>query len=212
MKKVTFYLLTAVAIFLTACSTSNNIIIPTNNTLPSTEDNYTILWVGSGESYAYIDGKYQRSESNDYSFEVVQRRYGNSWKSIKNMHRIHPDYDGKAGEREQSMFFAIDFSNQDGEIVSTVHSSLGNGKGVSDNEFREQVIQFQLVGISSLAPYNSMRITQHYQYEQGQLLETVELFKLANGTETPFVKIEEKAVIFRPVNLDGAPTEFQLEK
>ncbi len=212
MKKVTFYLLTAVAIFLTACSTSNNIIIPASNTLPSTEDNYTILWVGSGESYAYIDGKYQRSESNDYSFEVVQRRYGNSWKSIKNMHRIHPDYDGKAGEREQSMFFAIDFSNQDGEIVSTVHSSLGNGKGVSDNEFREQVIQFQLDGISSLAPYNSMRITQHYQYEQGQLLETVELFKLANGTEKPFVKIEEKAVIFRPVNLDGAPTEFQLEK
>ncbi len=209
MKKLSIYLVVAIAILLASCSTSSKFIIPTSKTLPSIEDNYSIIWVGIGESYLYIEGEYVRSESNDYSFEVVQRRYGNSWKSIKNMHRIHPDYDGKAGEREQTMFFAIDFSKEGDEIVSKLSSSLGNGTGISDNEFREQTIQFSADGISSMAPFNTYRITQHYNYEKGQLMETVELFKLKDGVETPFAKIEEKASIFRPTKLESAPTKFE---
>jgi len=209
MKKTSIYLVVAITTLLSSCGTSNKIIIPTSKLLPTIKDNYTIVWVGSGESYVYIDGEYQRSQSNDYSFEVIQRRYGNSWKSIKNMHRIHPDYDGKAGEREQTMFFGIDFSKKKNEIVSTINSSLGSGNGVSDKEFREQQIQFSVNEISSFAPYNTMRITQHYKYEQGLLLETVELFKLKDGNEIPFAKIEERAVIFRPVTLENAPTNFE---
>lgn len=193
---------------LAACGTEKA-IIPHSTNLPSVEDNYTIVWVGSGTSYKYSEGEYVRSESNDYSFEVVQRRYDNSWKSIKNMHRIHPDYDGKAGAREQTMFFAINFSEQDGKITSSINSSLGNGSGVSDEEFREQTIQFGVEGISSFAPYNTMRITQHYKYEEGLLLETVELFKLKDGVETPFAKIEERAHIFGAKTIDGAPTKFK---
>ena len=209
MKKLSICLVVAITAFFTSCKTSDKIIIPTSKTLPSIEDNYTILWVGSGESYTYVDEMYQRSESNDYSFEVVQRRYGNSWESVKNMHRIHPDYDGKAGKREQTMFFEIDFSRKGSDIVSTINSSLGKGNGISDEEFREQVIQFTVDGISSFAPYNTMRITQHYKYEQGELQETVELFKLVDGKETPFAKIEERATIFRPVKLENAPTKFK---
>jgi hypothetical protein len=173
------------------------------------EDNYTIVWVGTGESYIFNEGEYVRNESNDYSFEVVQRRYGNTWKSVKNMHRIHPDYDGKAGEREQTMFFGIKFSNQGSKIVSKLNSSLGNGTGISDNEFRKQTIQFTAEGVSSFAPFNTYRITQDYQYEKGLLLETVELFKIKDGEEIPFAKIEEKAFIFRPTKLDNAPTKFE---
>lgn len=209
MKKVSTYLLVVFATTLMSCKTSNKVIIPTSKTLPTVEDNYTIVWVGSGNSYAYSEGKYHRSESNDYTFEVVQRRYEHSWKSVKNMHRIHPDYDGKAGEREQTMFFGIDFSKEGNKIISSINSSLGSGKGSSDNEFREQVIQFSVDDISSFAPYNTIRITQHYKYEQGDLLETVELFKLKDGIETPFAKIEERAVIFRPMTLEAAPTKFE---
>jgi len=209
MKKTSIYLALAMATFLSSCGTSNTVIIPTSKTLPTIEDNYSIIWAGSGESYLYTDGKYERNESNDYSFEVVQRRYGNSWKSVKNMHRIHPDYDGKAGEREQTMFFGIHFSKEGEKIISKINSSLGSGTGISDNEFREQVIQFSMDDISSFVPYNTMRITQHYKYEEGILLETVELFKLSDGIETPFAKIEERAVIFRPVTLENAPTKFK---
>ncbi|WP_338769744.1 hypothetical protein WAF17_10455 [Bernardetia sp. ABR2-2B] len=207
--KMVMYALLAITFSLTSCGTSSQVIIPTSEKLPTLEDNYSIIWQGSGESYIYLDGKYERNESNDYTFEVVQRRYKNSWKSIKNMHRIHPNYDGKAGEREQTMFFGIDFSANQNKIVSTINSSLGNGKGESDNEFREQTMQFSLDGISSFAPYNTMRITQHYKYEEGILLETVELFKFKDGNEIPFVKIEEKATIFRPTKLETAPTKFE---
>ena len=210
MKKVSIYLVMAVmAAFFSSCGSSGKIIIPTSRTLPGIDDNYTIVWVGSGESYVYVDGKYQRSESNDYSFEVIQRRYGHTWKSIKNMHRIHPDYNGKAGPREHTMYFEITFSKQGDQIVSKVRSSLGSGTGTSDNEFREQTMQFSAEGVSSFAPYNTYRIRQHYKYEEGRLLETVELFKLEEGKETPFVKIEEKATIFRPTKLNGAPTKFE---
>lgn len=208
MKKLIVVLI-SLSVLAISCSTSSKVIVPTSSQLPVNTDNYTIIWSGTGESYVYTDGKYVRSKSNDYSFEVVQRRYGNSWKSIKNMHRIHPDYDGKAGEREQTMFFAIDFSENGEQIVANINSSLGNGKGVSDKEFREQQIQFSADGISPLAPFNTYRITQHYKYEEGILLETVELFKLKEGKEYPFAKIEEKAAIFRPMTLDNAPTIFQ---
>lgn len=194
---------------LTSCGTSDKVIIPTTKILPSTKDNYTIIWLGSGQSYVYLDGKYQRSESNDYAFEVVQRRYGNSWKSIKNLHRLHPDYDGIAGPREQTLFFGIDFSKNQNQLLSKIQSSLGSGDGYSDYEFRKQQMEFSVDDISSFAPYNMMRITQDYQYENGILLETVELYKLKEGVETPFAKIEERAEIFRPQKLDKAPTLFE---
>ncbi|WP_298481267.1 hypothetical protein [uncultured Maribacter sp.] len=209
MRKLPICLIILITIVFASCSSSNKTIIPTSKILPTTEDNYTILWLGNGESYIYINGKYERNESNDYSFEVVQRRYGNTWKSVKNMHRIHPDYDGKSGEREQTMFFGINFTEKGNKIVSTINSSLGNGTGSTDNEFRNQTIQFSIDDISSFAPYNTMRITQHYKYEQGTLLETVELFKLKDGIETPFAKIEESAMIFRPKVLENAPTKFR---
>lgn len=201
-------LISGLTLLLTACN-STQVVIPTNKTLPNTQDNYSIVWVGTGSSYIYQNGTYHRSESNDYSFEVVQRRYDNHWKSIKNIHRIHPDYDGKAGEREQTMFFAIDFLKENNKIVSKINSSLGQGNGVSDSEFREQTIQFSLDGISSFAPYNTMRITQNYKYEDGRLYEIVELFKFKDGKEIPFVKIEEQAEIFRPKQLNNAPTLFK---
>ncbi len=209
MKKLSFVLAIAIATLLTSCGTHEKIVIPLSKTLPSIDDNYTIVWVGKGESYVYKDGKYVRSEPNDYSFEVIQRRYGHNWKSIKNMHRIHPDYNGKAGPREHTLYFEIAFSKQGNQIVSKVNSSLGSGTGVSDNEFREQQLQFTADGVSKFAPYNTYRITQHYKYEEGMLLETVELFKLKDGQEIPFAKIEEKAHIFRPVKLEHAPTKFE---
>ncbi len=209
MRKSSLILAAAITTFLTSCGTSEKIIVPLSKTLPSMDDNYTIVWVGKGKSYVFKDGKYVRNESNDYAFEVIQRRYGHTWKSIKNMHRLHPDYNGKAGPREHTMYFEISFSNKNNKIVSKIRSSLGNGTGISDNEFREQKLQFAAEGVSRFAPYNTYRITQHYKYEEGLLLETVELFKLKDGKEIPFAKIEEKAHIFRPVKLEHAPTKFK---
>lgn len=210
--KQLFYFAVVALFFLFTCNSSQKMVIPSSRDLPSVDDNYSIVWVGKGESFIYQNGEYQRDKTNDYSFEVVQRRYGNSWKSVKNMHRIHPDYNGKAGPREQTMFFAIDFAKEQSQIISKINSSLGNGNGASDSEFREQQMQIAVEGISSMAPYNTIRISQHYQYEKGILLETVELFKLKGEEEIPFVRIEEKAIIFRPTTLEKAPTEFDFNQ
>ena len=205
MTKSFIYLLAI--ILLSACGGASKSIIPTSSKLPTTEDNYTIIWSGNGKAYRYLDGDYQRDEAYDYTFEVVQRRYQNTWNSIKNMHRIHPDYDGKAGEREQTMYFEIAYKQLGEGLHSSIKSSLGNGKGKSDEQFRKQSLELDL-NISSMAPYNTIRITQDYRYEEGILVETVELYKKKDGQEIPFMKNEEEALIFRPQRLEGAPTKF----
>lgn len=209
MKNLFLCFITLFALSLASCSTSQQIIIPTSKQLPNTQDNYAITWLGSGQAYRYTEGKYVRDKSYDYTFSVVQRRYGNVWKSIKDLHRLHPAYDGKAGKRDQTMYFGVQYAQQDQQIISTIQSSLGKGLGKSDQEFRKQQFQLGIENISAFAPYNTLRITQHYQYEKGLLLETVELFKLKKGKEIPFMKIEEKAEIFRPVRLSKAPTQFK---
>ncbi len=62
---------------------------------------------------------------------------------------------------------------------------------------------------SYFMPYNKFKITQHYNYEEGVLTETVELIKVKNGKETPFMKNEEKAWFFIKGKLNTAPTSFK---
>lgn len=146
----------------------------------------------------------------DYQFDVVQKRYDNHWKSVKSLHRIHPDYDGKAGERDQTMYFEVAYKNLiDGKVQATINSSLGNGTGTTDTEFRKSELTMYVPNASKFMPYNKFRITQHYDYEKGVLTETVELIKEKDGIETPFMKNEETALIFIKSKLDKAPTTFK---
>ena len=80
MKSSMFLFGIVLALFLASCGTTQQSGIPSSDQLPQITDNYSIVWVGTGESFLFKDGKYIRTESNDYAFEVVQRRYANSWK------------------------------------------------------------------------------------------------------------------------------------
>lgn len=156
-------------------------------------DTYTIIWYGKSEAYHYQNGQYIRAKEFDYVFDVVQKRYHNTWKSVKTLHRNHPDYNGKAGARSQCMYFEIFYSATQHGLRSLLTTSLGNGEGQSDREFRKQSIIIDLAEVSNMAPYNKMKITQHYLYEEGELRETVELYKEKNGKIIPFMKNEETA-------------------
>ncbi|MGF1636834.1 MAG: hypothetical protein ACFCUU_07150, partial [Cyclobacteriaceae bacterium] len=124
---------------------------------------------------------------------------------------IHPDYDGKAGDRNQTMYFEIAYQNLiEGKVQAIVNSSLGSGKVTTDAEFRNSVIVLNVPNASSFMPYNKFRITQNYNYEQGILTETVELIKEKDGKEIPFMKNEETAFIYIRGKLDKAPTNFKL--
>jgi len=50
--------------------------------------------------------------------------------------------------------------------------------------------------ISIFFPFNTYRITQSYQYEEGFLKESIEIFKKKSGREETFMKIEEETMIF----------------
>lgn len=190
-------------------ATGQKTVIPLSNTV-ELDDTYTIIWNGVSKAYRYKNGSWNRDESYDYQFNVVQKRYENHWKSIKTLHRIHPDYDGKAGERDQTMYFEVIYKTlKEQKVQSEILASIGNGTGTSDIEFRVSELTMYVPNPSRFLPYNKFRISQNYNYEQGILTETVELILEKDGKETPFMKNEETALIFIQSKLDQAPTKFK---
>lgn len=198
-------------IMLGGCTTNaQKVVVPVSDTAVI-EDTYTIIWNGSSLAYRFVDGSWQRESNYDYVFDVVQKRYSDTWKSTKSLHRLHPDYDGKAGDRSQAMYFEVTYRLGEvaNKLTSMIASSLGQGKGYSDDEFRRQTFEFKVTGISRFAPYDHIRITQNYDYEAGVLEETVLLFKKKNSEEIPFMKNEETAYFYMKGKLDKAPTTFK---
>ncbi len=171
------------------------------------EAEVTLVWVGRGECERLEDGKWVRRPELDYDFSVEQRRQGAHWESVKSMRRRHPDYGGEAGDRVQTYFFHLDFAaNADdgGPLVAEVTSSLGNGTGTSDREFREAQLEFEAKGVSAMAPFDRYRITQHYDYEAGRLTELVEL----DDGDTPWVRNHETAALFATHRFAAPPSRL----
>lgn len=170
---------------------------------PAGTPELTLVWVGRGECERFEGGAWVRRPEFDYDFSVEQRRDGAQWNSVKSMRRRHPDYDGSAGERSQTYFFKLDFAPPDAaaKVAATVATSLGDGTGVTDREFRAAVLDFK-ANVSGFAPFDRYRITQRYDYEGGQLTELVEL----NKGEQPWVRNREVAQLFAQRSFPAAPT------
>lgn len=208
MKHLLYYLIILTAFSLISCNSSKQTIIPLSKTL-QLHDTYTINWNGISKAYRYKNGEWLRAETYDYLFTVVQKRYDNRWKSIKTLHRVHPEYDGKAGDRNQTMYFEVAYQNlNQGEVQAVINSSLGDGTGTSDTEFRRSELTIHVADAGIFTPYNKIKITQHYKYEEGLLTETVELIKEKDGRDIPFMKNEETAMIYIKSKLKSAPTTF----
>ena len=89
-------------------------------------------------------------------------------------------------------------------ISFTADTLLGKGTGYSDSEFNNLIVELMPKCISTFASFNTYRITQSYQYEEGFLKESIEIFKKKSGREEPFMKIEEEAMIFTFQKLPGS--------
>lgn len=208
MRRMIFWIIPLFVILLSGCGASKKTPIPLSASV-ELDDTCTIIWNGISKAYRYENGEWKRTENYDYQFNVVQKRHDRLWESVKTLHRIHPEYDGKAGSRDQTMYFEVAYKNLiDGKVQATIHSSLGNGTGTTDTEFRQSVLTMDVPNASKFMPYNMFRITQNYNYEEGVLTETVELIKEEDGKEIPFMKNEEIALIYLRSKLDIAPTTF----
>lgn len=212
---VTFPALTAfiVSVASTAGMTGAARAAPAPSNLPASEAPFAVprvllAWVGTGSASVHSNGAWRRVPEHDYEFSVIQRRHAGHWESVKAQHRRHPGYDGSAGPREQVHYFRVDLTAQAAadELGFGLRSSFGDGQGRIDREFRNGRMEFEAKGVSLFAPYNRYRITQQYRYEQGQLVEVVELFKKKGELETPFMRFEERATLLAPQRFAAAPT------
>ncbi len=182
-----------------------------DSNLPSSEAPFAaprvmLVWVGTGLASVHADGAWRRVPGQDYEFSVTQRRYAGHWESVKVQHRRHPAYDGSAGPRDQVHYFRIDLGNSEGDDSAfALQSDLGLGQGRIDRALRVGRMEFDARDVSMFAPFNRFRISQHYRYEEGLLLETVELFKKKGDLEVPFMRIEERAVLMAPQRFAAAP-------
>ncbi|HYQ48505.1 MAG TPA: hypothetical protein VEP69_05530 [Thermodesulfovibrionales bacterium] len=159
----------------------------------------TAVYVGTGAAYRFVRGGWERLPSYDYEFSVVRRFHEDGWESVKEIHRRHPDYDGRAGGRDQTLYFRVKTGSAEDKIRTlNVQSSWGQGTGTADADMGNIVVEFS-PDISRFAPFNTFRITQKFLFEEGKLRETVEIFKKQGGQERPFMKTEEEADIYMPM-------------
>jgi hypothetical protein len=165
------------------------------------EPELTLVWVGRGETERFEKGAWVRVPAFDYDFSVEQRRYGDHWESVKSLRRRHPDYDGSAGPRAQTYFFGVRLGATGSDVPLTITSTLGDGKGTADPEFRRSTLELR-AAVSSFAPFDTYRITQSYRYEEGILEELVEL----DDHGKPWVRTHEHAKLFAESRFPGAPT------
>lgn len=186
---------------LAGCSGPVHGVLPTTEGPGATPD-LVLVWVGRGAAERMSAGTWQRVPEFDYEFSVEQRRFADHWESVKHLVRRHPGYDGSAGPREQTMFFRLSLGAREGQAVPvTIASSLGDGAGHTDPEFRVAELTMH-PSVSRFAPFDTYRITQSYLYESGSLVELVEL----NQGATPWVRNKEEAGLFAKHAFAQAPT------
>ncbi len=205
MKHVYVCALAALCLGGVGCAGGQESVVPTQR--EAARPDMTLVWVGRGEAERLVAGEWVREPTLDYEFSVEQRRFMGRWESIKSLRRRHPDYDGSAGPREQHMHFEVRYGAADaaGAVPSTIRSSLGPGAGATDREFRAATITLK-PDISAMAPFDTYKITQEYDYEAGELRELVELVDHEDGAERPWVRNREVARLYAAQRFDAPPT------
>jgi hypothetical protein len=191
--------LASVVILGLSCTTQTSSIIQEF----SQEAEKRFLWVGTGTSYRFEENDWIRTPEQDYEFLVKQDRYQGFWQSLKVQNRISDQYDGTAGPSDQMHSFFLDYQVEkekpveEGFLGFRLTSTYGDGFGSTNADFTRARMEFSPANGGMFLPYNRYRITQEYDYEAGTLNEWVELYSLKeDGSEVPFVKIQEKAVLY----------------
>lgn len=157
------------------------------------------VFVGHARAYHFSNGAWVAAPENDYDFLVLERRWADHREAIKEIHRRHPKYNGRAGSRDQTLYFSVRSSPAPGGgSVLVVESSEGNGTG-HETAGGELVFDLSYARRGIFVPFDTIRIRQDRSAEEGRLRETVELLTKRKTGEAPFMKMEEDGLVYRPV-------------
>lgn len=194
--KLIFPLL-AVVLSLAACTSLQSSLPITDR--PPQQPLTSSVFAGHARAARFVAGSWLPAPEHDYDFLVLERRYADRWEAVKEIHRRHPRYDGRAGPRDQTLYFTVRTSPaSDGGLDLTVEGSLGVGRGHEGPDGR-LVIELAAAARGWLVPFDTIRIRQSRGGADGRLAETVELFSRRQGKEIPFMRMEEEGTVYRPV-------------
>jgi hypothetical protein len=177
----------------------------TSSPLPQTEAPAPVpvsssAFAGHARAFRFVKGAWVASPEYDYDFIVLERRFADRWETIKEIHRRHPRYDGRAGPRDQTVWFAVRTSPAaDGGSDLAIDGTLGRGSGHERPGGEGTVLELAYAKRGWFVPFDTVRIRQERQAVDGRFRETVELVSRKDGRETPFMKMEEEGLVYRPV-------------
>jgi hypothetical protein len=172
--------------------------LPSVETLPAPSPSSKVL-AGRGRAYHHVKGEWVAVPAYDYEFVVLERRYADRWETTKEIHRRHPKYDGRAGPRDQTLWFVVRTSpSPDGGLDLAVEGTLGRGTGHEKPGGGGVVLELSRGKKSLFVPFDTVRIRQQPAGADGQFRETVELFSRKDGSEVPFMKMEEEGLVYAP--------------
>ena len=194
----TFSILLALAAFLAGCSSTRSPLPLTDS--PPVVPSSSSVFVGHARAFRFAEGAWVAAPDHDYDFLVLERRFADHWEAVKEIHRRHPKYDGRAGPRDQTLYFSVRMSPaSDGGYDLVVDSSLGRGSGHEKAGSRGLDLEIAYAGKGWFVPFDTIRIRQERPVVNGRIQETVELFSKGKGAEFPFMKMEEEGRVYRPV-------------
>jgi len=157
------------------------------------------VFVGHGHAFRFVKGSWVPFPEYDYEFSVLERRLSDHWEGVKEIHRLHPRYDGWAGPRDQTVYFRVRTSPApDGGLDLKIEGTLGTGQG-HENPGGGIVLELTPAEKGWFVPFDTIRIRQARGTVDGRLEEVVELFSKRNGREVPFMKMQEEGGVYRPV-------------
>ncbi len=160
----------------------------------------SVVFAGHARAFRWEKGAWAAAPEYDYDFIVLERRFAEHWEAVKEIHRRHPRYDGRAGPRDETLWFMVRKTPAaEGGFDLAVETSVGNGSGHEKADGEGVTFELKSARTGWFIPFDTIRIRQERPAHEGRLAETVELFSRKKGLEVPFMKMEEDGTVYRPV-------------
>ncbi len=158
------------------------------------------VFVGYAQASRFVNGKWVPVPEYDYEFLLLERRFPGHWETIKEIHHRNPRYDGRAGPRNQTLYFFVRTSPAaDGGIDLVAEGTLGSGKGHEEPGSGGLVIELTSAERGWFVPFDTIRIRQTRGPARGRVEEVVELLSRKDGRGIPFMRMHEEGIIYRPI-------------
>jgi len=182
---------------LAACA-SGSLPLPLAESPPPVPTSSSVF-AGHARAFRFVNEAWVAAPEDDYDFLVLEERYSEHREVIKEIYRRHPKYGGRSGPRVQTLWFSIRMSPAaDGGFDLVATTSEGNGMG-HETAGGGLSLEVAYARKNWFVPFDTIRIRQDQSASPGRLMETVTLIKKGKGTETPFMKMEEDGLVYKPV-------------